>query len=179
MKSVSQARATFLTIALIFLVLDVICAVVLMTPAGRSPAERSKEYEELRQERMQKEAETRPTRDMDKKLVMARESIGAFYQQHLPVSYSDVSEDLGKVAVDHHVNLAQVRYASKPSSVQTLNAVGITINVVGDYRAMMEFINALERDKRFYVIDKVLIQDSGTSNQVRVEIELETFLRNS
>ncbi len=179
MKSVSQARILFTVIAVLFVLLDIGAAVVQLSPIGRSPAERGRELEELRLERMQKESETRPTQDMDKKLVRSREAIAGFYKHHFPVSYSDISENLGKLATDNHLILSQVNYDTKSSPINGVSQVGVKMTVAGSYRSVMEFINALEREKRFYVIDRVVIGEQGTGAQLRVDILLETYLRNA
>ena len=51
--------------------------------------------------------------------------------------------------------------------------------MTGDYVSEMRFINSLEREKKFFVLDRVVIGDSGNANQLRVEVQLETFLRNA
>lgn len=177
MKSVTQARKVFVSIAVLFLLMDLGAFAVLMSKAGRSAVERGKELESLRLERTEKEADARPTRDMDKKLVRARESITGFYAQKLPANYSDISEDLGKLAADNHLMLSQVHYDTKASPVPNVNGVLMNVSITGSYRSVMEFINTLERDHRFYVLDRVVIGDAGTSNDLRVEIQLETYLK--
>lgn len=177
MQSVSQARKLLMTIAAIFLLVDIAAAIVLFSPAGRSPADRSVEQQQLRVERQQKEAETRPTRDMDKKLVASREAIDGFFKDRLPASYADVSEYLGKTATEHHVALSQVKYDTRPTGIKGLSLVAITVDLTGDYTSEMNFINSLEREKKFFVLDRVVIGDAG-SNQLRVEVQLETYLRN-
>ena len=174
--SVQQARRLLTAIAIFFFVIDVAAAAVLFSPLGHG--NRDAEYEALRVERQQKDAETRPTRNMDKKLVESRESIAAFYKNRLPASYSEISESLGKAASEHHVVLSQIRYEPKPTGIGGLTNVAITVSVSGDYAAEMNFINSLEREKRFYVLDRVMIGDTGNNpNLLRVDVQLETFLR--
>jgi hypothetical protein len=179
MNNVQQARRVLIIVAVVFLLVDIAAAIVLFSPLGRSPAARGDELEKLRLERIQKDGETRPTRDMDKKLVASREAIAGFYSSRLPSYYSEISESLGKTANENHVTLSAVRYESKPAGVGGLNAISITLTLSGEYVSEMKFINSLERDKKFYVLDRVLIGDAGAEgNQLRVEVQLETFLRN-
>jgi Tfp pilus assembly protein PilO len=166
------------TVAIVFLLVGIASAVVLLSPIGRSPAEREDEHQRLRVERMQKDAEARPMRDMDKKIVASRDAINTFYSSRLPVSYSDISESLGKTAAENHVTLASVKYDQKPTGIAGLSNIPITLSLTGDYVSLMKFINALERDKKFFVLDRVVIGDTGTNNQLRVDVLLETFLRN-
>jgi type IV pilus assembly protein PilO len=177
-NSVQQARRILVTVAIVFLVVDIAAAVVLLSPIGRSPAEREDEHQRLRVERMRKDAEARPMRDMDKKIVASREAIGAFYANRLPASYSEISESLGKTAAENRVALAAVKYEQKPTGIAGLTNIPITLSLTGDYVSLMKFINALERDKRFFVLDRVVFGDTGANNQLRVDVQLETFLRN-
>jgi Tfp pilus assembly protein PilO len=178
-NSVQQARRILITVAVVFLLVDIAAAIVLFSPMGRSPAAREDEHQRLRLERLQKDSEVRPLRDMDKKIVASREAIGLFYTNRLPASYSEISETLGKIAADHHVTLAAVKYDPKPSGVGGLNDVSISLSLTGEYVAEMNFINSLERDKKFYILDRVVIGDAGAeTNQLRVDVLLETFLRN-
>jgi len=179
MNNVQQARRVLTIVAIVFLLVDIAAAIVLFSPIGRSPASRGDELEKLRLERIQKDGETRPTRDMDKKIVASREAIAGFYSNRLPSNYSEISESLGQTAKENHVTLSAVKYEAKPAGVGGLNTIGITLTLTGDYVSQMKFINALERDKKFYVLDRVVIGDAGAdSNQLRVEVQLETFLRN-
>jgi hypothetical protein len=177
MNSVQQARRALIAIAVVFLLVDIAAAVVLLSPIGHG--NRDAEFEQLRLERQQKDAETKPTRDMDKKLVASREAIPIFYKVRLPANYSEISESLGKTAAEHHVVLSTVRYDAKPTGITGLSDVGIFLSVTGDYVSEMNFINALEREKKFYVLDRVVIGDNGNNASIlRVEVQLETFLRN-
>ena len=174
--TVNQARRLLTAIAVIFFVIDVGAAAVLFSPLGHG--NRDAEYEALRVERQQKDAETRPTRDMDKKLVASREAIGTFYKNRLPANYSEISESLGKTASEHHVTLSQIRYEPKPTGIGGLTNVAITVSLSGDYQSEMNFINSLEREKKFYILDRVMIGDTGNNqNLLRVDVQLETFLR--
>src|SRR3569832_1312253 len=179
-NSVQQAQKLLIAVAVVFLLDDIAAAVVLLSPYGRSPAARGDELERLRLERMQKDAETRPTRDMDKKIAASRQSIAGFYSTRLPANYSDISENLGKTATENHVTLSAVQYQAKPAGVGNLNDVAISVVVTGDYSAQMNFINSLEREKKFYVLNKVVIGDTeAKTNLLRVQVQLETFLRNA
>jgi Tfp pilus assembly protein PilO len=177
-NNVQQARRILITVAVVFLLVDVAAAIVLLSPVGRSPAQREDEHQRLRVERMQKDAESRPMRDMDKKIVASREAINAFYSNRLPASYSEISESLGKTAAENHVALASVKYDQKPTGLAGLTNIPITLSLTGDYVSLMKFINALERDKKFFVLDRVVFGDTGANNQLRLDVRLETFLRN-
>jgi len=58
----------------------------------------------------------------------------------------------------------------------SLTGLQMDARLSGDYRPLVEFLNALERDKRFFLIDGVGLtgQQSGTVN---LRLRLTTYLR--
>jgi len=57
-----------------------------------------------------------------------------------------------------------------------LTAISIDASVSGDYRPIVQFINALERDKIFFVINGINLTGQQTG-QVNLRIRLTTYLR--
>jgi type IV pilus assembly protein PilO len=54
--------------------------------------------------------------------------------------------------------------------------LSIDASVSGDYRPIVEFINAVERDKLFFVINGINLTGQQTG-QVNLRIRLTTYLR--
>jgi hypothetical protein len=50
------------------------------------------------------------------------------------------------------------------------------IALAGEYQRIVKFINALERDRTFFIIDRVNLAEQQGGN-VRLELHLETYLR--
>jgi type IV pilus assembly protein PilO len=61
-------------------------------------------------------------------------------------------------------------------SAGELTEMRIDASLSGDYRPLVQFINSLERDKMFFLIDTVTLtgQQSGTVN---LRLHLKTYLR--
>jgi len=57
-----------------------------------------------------------------------------------------------------------------------LTQVNIDASVSGDYRPVVQFINAIERDKIFFVVTGVNLTGEQTG-QVNLRIRLTTYLR--
>jgi len=176
MANLRTARKRFAVAAIILGVLDVAALVLLVSPFGRSRSLRQQEYEQLRMELQGKIRDAVPLRGMDKKLDVARHQIGDFYKDRFPAQYSAVSTELGKVASQTGVRISQIAYDPKPAEVPNLQRVAINANLDGDYLQVVKFINALERDPMFFMVDSLtLAQEQG--GMVRLQVRLETFLR--
>jgi len=176
MANLRSARKRFTTVVIILAVLDVAAIGFLLSPLGRSRSVREAEWADARRELQLKKADAVPLRGMDKKLDLARQEIADFYKDRFPAQYSAVSSELGKVAAETGVRVSQISYDPKPAEVPNLQQVVINANLDGDYLQVVKFINALERDKMFFMVDSLtLAQEQG--GMVRLQVKLETYLR--
>jgi len=176
MANLRNARKRFTTVVIILAVLDVAAIAFLLSPLGRSRSVREAEWADARRELQLKKADAVPLRGMDKKLDLARQEIADFYKDRFPAQYSAVSSELGKVAGETGVRVSQISYDPKPAEVPNLQQVVINANLDGDYLQVVKFINALERDKMFFMVDSLtLAQEQG--GMVRLQVKLETYLR--
>ncbi len=176
MAPLQAARQKLRLVLIAMLVLDVIAGALMLSPLGRSRAAREREYDRVRDELQQKRAAAMPLIGMDKKLEVAREEIGQFYKERLPGHYSEIPAELGKVAAANGVRLADVKYEPADADIEGLRQVSITTAVSGNYLQEVKFLNALERNKMFFLVDSVeLGADQG--GQVKVQMRIETFLK--
>jgi type IV pilus assembly protein PilO len=176
MAGLRTARKRLTIVAGILVALDLAAVVFLVSPLGRSRSARQVEYEQARLELLTKMRDAVPLRGMDKKLDVARQQIAAFYRDRFPAQYSAVSSELGKVASATGVRISQISYDPKPAEVPNLQQVAINANLDGDYLQVVKFINALERDRMFFMVDSLtLAQEQG--GMVRLQMRLETYLR--
>lgn len=167
----------FVLIAMIVLLLVcVAAAAVLMSPLGRSRANRQADYDNVRARLMEKRREALPSRDMGQKLVEARQQIDNFYADRLPTRYSTISETLGELAAKNGVRINNAQYKSDDADVAGLQRVDIDVSVAGDYAQEMRFVNALERAKTFFVIDSVEL-GAAQGGEVQLKLKLQTFLK--
>jgi type IV pilus assembly protein PilO len=176
MANLRQARKRLTAAAIVLAALDVAAVGFLLSPLGRSRSVREVEYAEARRELQNKMRDAVPLRGMDKKLDLARQEIADFYHERFPAQYSAVSSELGKVASETGVRVSQISYDPKQADVPSLQQVVINANLDGDYLQVVKFINALERDKMFFMVDSLtLAQEQG--GIVRLQVKLETYLR--
>jgi type IV pilus assembly protein PilO len=124
------------------------------------------------------EIAARPLRGLNEKLVASTSDADSFYRNRLPYATSQVASEIGALSTREHVRWAQAQYAygSVLSGDYALTEIKIDANVSGDYRPIVQFINALERDKLFFVINGINLTGQQTG-QVNLRIRVTTYLR--
>ena len=123
--------------------------------------------------------QARPLQGLDSKLAAANTEADTFYTRRLPVTYSQVLTELGALIKREGVKLTRGQYAQAPVLTGTpneLTEMRIDYALTGDYRSLVHMINALERDRMFFVIRGVVLtgQQAGT---VGLRLGLNTYLR--
>jgi type IV pilus assembly protein PilO len=153
---------------------DAVCIVMLVTPLAGMRDARQQQMRQSWQEL--KARELAPWRGLDKKIPRAKEEIEQFYQDRFPAEESTISADLGKLAAETGVRIGGVKYTVKETSLDGLQRVEVAASFSGDYLPLVRFINALERDKLFFIVDGV---DLGSEQNgiVALQIKVETYLR--
>ncbi len=120
---------------------------------------------------------TKPLRGLDKKIDQAQLDEQAFYEKRFPATYSEVLAELGALAVKNNVLLSREQYAQGKLD-RGVYELHMDANLTGDYAPIVRFINGLERDKVFFMIDGIALsgQQGGI---VSLRMRLTTFLRAS
>jgi type IV pilus assembly protein PilO len=117
---------------------------------------------------------------LDGKLSQATADADKFSERRLPFAYSQVLAELGRLQKKEGVKLTRVQYAEPVTVLEggagALTEVRMDASLTGDYRPLVEFINGLERNKIFFLINGVTLtgQQSGT---VSLRLRLTTYLR--
>ena len=160
------------------LVVDLAAAAMLLSPIVGSEKSRLGEMDRLWKELQVKTRQVEPLRGLDKKVVLAQKQIDEFYQQRLTGQDSTISTELGKVAAQSGVKISEIKYKVKDAEPIGLRPMEIEANLSGDYLQLVRFINALERDQLFFIIDSVQLggEQGGT---VKLQMKMETFLKGS
>ena len=120
-----------------------------------------------------------PLRGLDEKLKDASADADKFYKDRLPHVYSDVVAELGTLTKKNNVRLSGAQYTQAtvlPNSPSELTELHIDARLSGDYRPLMQFINAVERDKMFFVIDGVTFNGQQSGN-VNLRLQMTSYLR--
>lgn len=122
--------------------------------------------------------QAQPLRGLDTKIAASTGDADAFYQERLPYAHSEVLSELGRLTQKNNVRLANVQYAEGPvlSGADALTELHMDASVSGDYRPIVEFINGLERDKMFFLVNGISLSGQQTG-MVNLRIRLTTYLR--
>jgi Tfp pilus assembly protein PilO len=122
--------------------------------------------------------QAQPLRGLDSKIVASNQDADAFYADRLPYAYSEVLSELGRLTQKSSVRLANVQYGQNPvlSGANALTELHMDASVSGDYRPIVEFINGLERDKMFFLVNGINLSGQQTG-MVNLRIRLTTYLR--
>ena len=178
MNSIQSARRLLLAVVALLLIADAAAIAVLLSPSGRGRGALEDQYQQVRQQYQAKLRETGPARDIDKRLADARKQTADFFKDRIPVRYSEISNTIGKLAFENHVQVSNIKYETRDTEIDGLQEIGITTQIKGNYNDQMRFINALERAKTFFVIDGVNL--SGAENgSVQLQMKLGTFKRSA
>jgi len=121
------------------------------------------------------EVQTAPLHGLDQRVQKTREQIDAFYKKRIPSDYSVISSRLGQLAVTSGVRLSRVQYAQEKPGAE-LTEISMDAGISGDYPSIMRFINALERDRIFFIIRGMSLtgQQGGLVN---LRLRVSTWLR--
>jgi len=176
MSTVPDLRRQLTVAAAVLLALDLIAGAFLLSPLGRSRSAHEQDYDKLRVTLKAKMSESLPLRGMDTKLVQAESDLAAFYRDRFSVQASAVPEELGKLASANGVRVSEVRYSSEAAGPTGLRRVSMDATLAGDYLQAAKFINALERDRMFFLIRQVTLSEQQ-GGFVRLELKLETYLK--
>jgi len=123
------------------------------------------------------EMQTAPLRGLDQRVVHSRELIKLFYENRIPGNYSSFATRIGELEVKSGVRSTRIGYSQgKPGP--ELTEIFLDANIVGDYPQIMHFINALERDKIFFVVRQMNLtgQQGGLVN---LRLQVSTWMRNA
>jgi type IV pilus assembly protein PilO len=155
-------------------VVDIAAIAMLLTPLAGMQEARQQQLTRLWSNL--KSRESAPWRGLETKIPRAQQDIDEFYRKRFPAQESTISADFGKVAADSGVRISGVKYEVNHPGMDGLQRVEISADLSGDYLPLVRFINALERNELFLIVDDVQLagEQSGT---VKLQMKAETYLR--
>jgi Tfp pilus assembly protein PilO len=160
----------------VMLAADVIAAAVLFSPLVGSADSRRNQINELRAELTKRNHEVAPLRGMDKKIVVAKGEISAFYKDRFAAKDSDLTNELGKLATENGVHILTAHYREEDPESSGIVPIEIQGSFSGDYLQLVRFINTLERSKMFFEVDGVDLAGES-SGPVKLGITIHSYLR--
>ena len=176
MPDLRQTRKKLKAALAILAAVDVLAAVVYVSPLVGSAETRRMELNQLQAELTMKTRQVAPLKDLPHKVVIANQEIADFYKKRFPSQNSDIVSELGKLASANGVRIEQGRFKFEDEEIGHVQPVEMEYAFSGDYTALAKFINALERDQMFFVINSVSF-GGEQHGPVKLGVKLETYLK--
>ena len=176
MPDLRRTRKNLKTTLAIMAGVDVLAAIVYFSPLVGSPESRRQELNTLQTELNTKTRQVAPLKDLPQKVVLASHQITDFYQKRFPTQNSQIPTKLGKLAAANGVTIEQEKYKAKDSEAGGLQPIEIEADLAGNYTSLARFINALERDEMFFIINSVTL-GGQPQGPVKLSMKLETYLK--
>ena len=176
MPDLRQTRRNLKVTLAVMVAVDLVAAIVYFSPLVGSTESRRQEMNELQFELTTKTRQVAPLKDLPQKVVLASQQINNFYKKRFPTQQSQILTEIGKLAVANGVSIEQEKYSIKDAEVGGLEPELMEVGLSGNYTSLARFINAVERDEMFFIIDSVTL--GGQANRpVRLDMKLETYLK--
>ncbi len=176
MPDLRQTRKKIKTSLAIMLGVDALAAIILFSPLVGSTSSRRQELNQLWSELRTKTRQVEPLKNLPQKVVLANQQITDFYKKRFPAQDSQILTEFGKLAVTDGVTIEQARYKLKDVGAAHLQPVEVEADLAGNYVSLARFINALERDETFFIINSVTLGGEQTG-PVKLQMKLETYLK--
>lgn len=176
MPNLNETRKRMVAAIGTLVALDVALIAFLFSPWAVRPEAREHALKQAQEEFAARQRDVGPLIGMDRKLATAEVQLAEFYKTRLPARNSDIVAELGKLATSNGVRLAGAKYEQRASSLPGMTRVAINGALEGEYVNTVKFINALERDKMFFILDKVDL-NSQQGGSVRLTLDLETYIK--
>jgi type IV pilus assembly protein PilO len=164
-----------LTLAVLATV-DLLAAVLYFSPVVGSAESRQMEKNQLQAELTAKTHQVAPLKDLPQKINTAKGQISDFYRNRFASQNSQIYTELGKVAAANSVKIDQVRYKPADSTSNGLLPIEMEADLSGSYASLAHFINAIERDEMFFVINSVTL-GGEPQGAVKLNVKLEAYLK--
>jgi len=155
---------------------DLLALIVYISPLVGSAQGRRQEINQLQVELNTKTKQVAPLKDLPQKVHLASQEIAEFYKKRIPEQNSQIPAEFGKLASANGVTIDQVKYKLAEERMGKLQPEEIEADLVGNYSSLARFINALERDEMFFIINSVTLGGEPQGG-VKLNVKLEAFLK--
>jgi len=176
MPDLRQTRKKLKTALAVMAAVDVLAAAVYFSPLVGSAESRRMELNRLQAELNEKTRQVAPLRNLPQKVTLAGHEITDFYKTRFPAQDSEIPAEVGKIAAANGVSIEQAKYKIKEEGPGRLQPVEMDADLSGNYPSLARFINALERDQMFFIINSVSLAGEP-QGAVKLNVKLETYLR--
>jgi len=176
MPDLRQTRKNIKTALAVMAGVDLLALIVYISPLVGSAEGRRQEINQLQAELTTKTKQVAPLKDLPQKVHLASQQIADFYKRRIPEQNSQLYSELGKLTAANGVTIEAVKYKPAEDRMGKLQPVEMEADLMGNYTSLARFINALERDDMFFIINSVTLggEPQGT---VKLQVKLEAYLK--
>jgi len=176
MPDLRRTRKSLKTALAVMAGVDLLAAIVYFSPLVGSAESRRQELNQLQTELNTKTRLVAPLKDLPTKVALASRQIADFYKKRFPTQDSQIVLEFGKIAAANGVIIDQAKYPVKEEGTGRLQRVEMEADLSGNYTSLAKFINALERDEMFFIINSVTL-GGQPQGPVKLNVKLETYLK--
>ena len=169
-------RKKIKTALFIMAAVDLLAVIVYFSPLVGSAEMRMQTIDQSQAELTAKTKQVAPLRDLPQKVRLANREIADFYKKRIPQEDSQIVAEFGKLANENGVAIEQAKYKLAENTLGNLQPVELEADLAGNYTALARFINALERDDMFFIINSITL-GGEERGPVKLNLKLEAFLR--
>jgi type IV pilus assembly protein PilO len=179
MAVLTEQRHRFTVIAVALGIVCLLALLYLIAPITSSSAEKQAQLLQKQQQLRSVEEQTRPIQRLPELVSKAKNDIATFYVDRLPAFPSQVYNDIYRIAQKNNVRVSEVKYDALDTPVNDLKLIQVEAKVSGPYPNLVRFINSVERNKLFFLIDTLQLSDAKLQNTeaVQLTMKMETYLR--
>jgi hypothetical protein len=136
--------------------------------------DRPEQLEVKRSDLRMAELQAKPLRNLPERVGASTKGAEHFYDARVPGADSAILSELGALATKANVRMSRGQYAFAPV-LHDVTEVRMDETVSGEYADLMRFINSVERDKMFFVINGLTLtgQQGGLVN---LRLKVTTYL---
>jgi type IV pilus assembly protein PilO len=156
--------------------IDLLALAIYVSPLVGSAESRRQQVAQLQAELKTKTQQVAPLQHLPEKVQVASRQISDFYKRRIPSQNSDIVAELGKLTSANGVTIEQVKYQPAEKPQGNLEPEQMEADLKGNYSSLAHFINALERDDMFFIIDSVSL-GGEQQGPVTLKVKLESFLK--
>ena len=176
MPELRQTRKKIKTTMIVLACLDVAALVLYMSPLVGSAESRRQEMNRMQAELSAKVRQVKPLSNLPDKVQLANKQITEFYKKRFPSQESQIATELGKLAAADGVSIESVKYKVEELGAGNLQPVEMEATLSGRYESLAKFINAVERDQMFFIINSVTL-GGEQQGPVKLSVKLEAYLK--
>lgn len=176
MPDLRKTRTKLKAALAIMVALDVFAAIVYFSPLVGSVDSRRQELNRLQLDLVTKTRQVAPLQNLPQKVVLANKEIAEFYKKRFASQNSEIPAEFGKMAAANGVIIEQARYKEEDEEMGKLIPVEIEADLSGNYSSLARFINVLEQNQMFFIINSVTL-GGQPQGPVKLNMKLEAYLK--